>query len=95
MLLFLASRDRFDWWAVLPISILLSMSLSFVGQAFRSQWRLRSMMRSSRKESFGPNPRHADEPWARAARRGSWFWFSAGYVLSLATLAALLTAIMT
>ena len=92
---YLASRDHFEWWAVIPISILLAMSLAFTGQAFRSQWRLGFMMRSATKDAFGPNPRHDDRQWARDARRGTWFWFTATYLLSVTTLLALTNAAMT
>ncbi len=92
---YLASRGRFQWWAIIPISILLAMSLAFAGQAFRSQWRLGFMMRSSAKDRIGPNPRHDDQQWTQAARRGSWFWFTSTYVLSVTTLLALTNALMT
>jgi len=95
LLSYFASQDRFDWWAILPIAILLSMSLAFTGQAFRSQFRLGIMMRSNVKDSLGPNPRHDDQPWRRDARRGTWFWFAATYVLSFTTLLALSSAMIT
>lgn len=92
---YLASRGRFEWWAVIPISLLLAMSLAFTGQAVRSQWRLGFMMRSTAKDRLGPNPRHENQEWARTARRGTWFWFIATNLLLVATLLALTNAMMT
>jgi hypothetical protein len=82
-------------WAIIPFSVLAAMGIAFLVQGARSHHRLAADLRSGVTESFGPNPRHANDDWKRGARRGTLRWFFATHASMALSIVALVLAGMT